>query len=191
MQFFISRMLLALAGLGLLGSTLALPGAIASARVPQDSSPDPLYIRPGFVSTRSADAYDHHGQPQLFTSTFEKQDNQTFLCQVDTIEPATQRTLTSDCQQLLKNLLDMPGFWSCHDWELGQYHPLVGYRSCQFQVSRSDSNEPAFIGNGDVYATLYLALDIATQNGTVEHLGFHGTDICGPSPAAVPVNFAI
>ncbi|KAI5922924.1 hypothetical protein F4810DRAFT_710959 [Camillea tinctor] len=126
-----------------------------------------------------------------FTSPFTPAENQTFVCQVDSIEPVIQHTEYSDCQALMDQLLDYPGFWACSGWEKGKYYTLVEHGTCSFRVARADGVDLAVIGNGDVYATLMLALDTATQNGTIDYLGFYGTDVCGPAPSAARIDFAI
>ncbi|KAI0596019.1 hypothetical protein F4775DRAFT_604381 [Biscogniauxia sp. FL1348] len=159
--------------LGLSLQVLGLPGN------PPSSSTS---FHSGFTRTRT---------PSTFSSPFTASEQQTFVCQVDTIEATQQPTDYADCQRLMQDLLATPGFWACRDWVPGHYYPLVGHGSCQFRVARSDASDLAVIGNGDVYATLMLALDMATQNGTVSDLGFYGTNICGPAPAAARVDFAI
>ncbi|KAI1634317.1 hypothetical protein F4809DRAFT_643646 [Biscogniauxia mediterranea] len=176
--------------LGLSLQVLGLPGN------PSSSSSSSLSFHSGFTRTpttisSSSSSPSSAAVAELFSSPFTASDKQTFVCQVDTIEPTVQWTQYADCQQLMQDLLGTPGFWACEDWVPGRYYPLVEHGSCQFRVSRSDATDLAIIGNGDVYATLMLALDMATQNGTVTTLGFYGTNICGPAPAAAHVDFAI
>ncbi|KAI1489252.1 hypothetical protein F5X96DRAFT_24456 [Biscogniauxia mediterranea] len=171
--------------LGLSLQVLGLPGN------PSTSS---LSFHSGFTRTPtniSSSSSSAASVPELFNSPFTASGTQTFVCQVDTIEATIQRTQYADCQQLMQDLLGTPGFWACEDWVPGLFYPLVEHGSCQFRVSRADATDLAIIGNGDVYATLMLALDMATQNGTVDTLGFYGTNICGPAPAAARVDFAI